>query len=389
MAVSAVQGYKPDMIYLDFAATTPMAPTVLEKMKFVMAEDYGNPSSPHGMGLRAEKIVERTRRELLQVMGLEKTHQCVFTSGGSEGNSQVLQTLLTEGKQGGNIVLSAVEHNSIRSFLPRLRQAGIQVREVLPRKDGELKTADVLDCMDPETRLVSIMAVNNESGLQFNVNVIANTLKKKFPRVRIHSDFVQGFMKIPMDLRKLDLITIAAHKIYGPKGVGAVVVRTGQVLSALIVGSQERGLRGGTQNVPGIAGFGEAIRLLNGKIEDNLIKVRELREVFWKELSKNLPNARMAGGAGNSPYILGITVPGIKSEVLVRMLSEKGIFISAGSACSSRSRFRNNTATVLGLNPDEYLRISFSHTLSERDVVSAAAIISATCTEFRLMTGKR
>lgn len=376
------------MIYLDFAATTPVSAPVQDRMAAVLAENFGNPSSPHLPGIVAAKIVEAARREILQSIGLENSHRLVFTSGGSEGNSQVFQSLLGDEERGGNVVVSAVEHNSIRSMLSRLNRVGIEVRKVTPGPDGTLAPETVLARTDNETRLVSIMAVNNETGFIFDIATIAGALKKQFPRVRIHSDFVQGFMKIPATLREIDYITVAAHKIYGPKGVGAMIYRSNLPLPALIGGSQEGGLRGGTHNVPGISGFGEAVLLLAGNLEENLVQVSRLRGIFLKEILKHLPVTQVAESKNNSPYILGLTVPGIKSEVIVRMLSEKGIFISAGSACSSKSKLRNHTAETLGLVPDSYLRISFSHYLDVPAVKTAAEAIADTCTEFLKMMGK-
>ncbi|NOY24131.1 MAG: cysteine desulfurase [Acidobacteria bacterium] len=376
------------MIYLDFAATTPVSAPVRERMTAVLTENFGNPSSPHLPGIEAAKIVEAARSEILQSIGLENSHRLIFTSGGSEGNSQVFQSLLSAEDRSGNVVVSAVEHNSVRSILPRLERAGIEVRKVHPGLDGTLAPEAVLARTDSETRLVSIMAVNNEIGFVFDIATIAGALKKQFPRVRVHTDFVHGFMKIPATLREIDFITVAAHKIYGPKGVGALALRSNRPIAALVGGSQEGGLRGGTHNVPGIAGFGEAVRILSKTVEENLGQVSRLRGIFLEEITNSLPAVQVVEGKNNSPYILGLTVPGIKSEVIVRMLSEKGIFISAGSACSSKSKLRNHTAEVLGLNPDEYLRISFSHTLTPAAVETAAQTIAATCAEFLKMMGK-
>lgn len=376
------------MVYLDFAATTPVSAPVREKMAEVLVKDFGNPSSPHAPGLNAARIVEDARNTLLQATGLENTHRCIFTSGGSEGNSQVLHSLLSAQDRGGNIVVSAVEHNSIRSMLPRLSRLGIEVREIVPAADGILSPDVVLARTDSDTRLVSVMTVNNETGFVFDIAFISREIRNRYPRTKFHTDHVQGLMKIPVNTGKVDFITVSAHKIYGPKGVGVLFIKKNQSLSTLIGGSQEFNLRGGTQNVPGIAGFGEAVRLLSGAVEDNLALVSRLRGVFLEEILKPLPAAQVVEGKHNSPYILGLLVPGIKSEVVVRMLSEKGIFISAGSACSSRVRSHNHTASVLGLNPDEYLRISFSPSLSVDEVKEAAHAIVATCTEFLHLMGK-
>ncbi len=371
---------------MDFTATTPLAPEVIEEMVRVMAMVPGNPSSPHRLGLRAAEIVEQAREAILKESGLSDTHRLIFTSGGSEGNSMVMHALPAS-PDNTNLVTTPFEHNSIRVFLPRMESAGADVREIQPDQSGNIVPEKVLESVDRNTRLVSIMAVNNETGFIFNIPEIAKAIRRHFPQTRIHTDYVQGFMKIPMVLDDVDFVSLSAHKIHGPKGTGALIIRKELSLPFIIGGSHEYGLRGGTQNVPGIAGFGEAVRLLKGKVSDNLQEVSLLRSSFLKVISEKLNRAMAVEGSDNSPYILGLTVPGIKSEVVVRMLSKKGIFISAGSACSSKSRNHNRTAQALGLNPDEYLRISFSPWLAMEEVETAANTIAATCNEFLQLMG--
>ena len=313
-------------------------------------------------------------------------HNLIFTSGVSEGNSTVFHALISS-SEGSNIVTTPFEHNSIRVFLPLLERAGVEVREIQPDLSGNIDAEQILKSVDRNTRLVSIMAVNNETGFIFDIPGIAKAVRQHFPQTRIHTDYVQGFMKIPMALNDVDFVSVSAHKIHGPKGTGALIIRKGLKLPFIIGGSHEYGIRGGTHNVAGIAGFSEATKLLHGKVTDNLEQVSSLRSSFLDVIMEKLSIASAIEGSTNSPYIMGLNVPGIKSEVLVRMLSEKGIFISAGSACSSRSKNHNRTVQALGLNPDEYLRISFSPWLNKEEVEAAAYTIATTCKEFLQMMG--
>ncbi len=371
---------------MDFTATTPLAPGVIEEMVRILAMVPGNPSSPHELGLQATRVVEDARETILEESGLTDTHRLIFTSGGSEGNSTVLHAL-TSSSDGTNIVTTPFEHNSIRVFFPLLERAGVEVREIQPDQSGIIEPERLLKSVDRNTRLVSIMAVNNETGFIFDIPGIAKTVRQHFPQARIHTDYVQGFMKIPIALGDVDFVSVSAHKIHGPKGTGALIIRRGLGLPFIIGGSHEYGLRGGTHNVAGIAGFGEAVRLLKGEVSDNARHVSSLRSLFLDVILEYLPHATVIEGSTNSPYILGLTVPGIKSEVVVRMLSGKGIFISAGSACSSRSSNHNRTVQALGLKPDEFLRISLSPWLNGEEVEAAAHTIAATCTEFLEMMG--
>jgi len=371
---------------MDFTATTPLAPAVIEEMLRILASVPGNPSSPHELGLQAAGVVEDARETVLRESGLTDGHDLIFTSGGSEGNSTVFHALISS-SESSNIVTTPFEHNSIGVFLPLLERAGVEVREIQPDQSGSIEPEQVLKSVDRNTRLISIMAVNNETGFIFDIPGIAKTVRQHFPQARIHTDYVQGFMKIPMALNDVDFVSVSAHKIHGPKGTGALIIRKGLKLPFIIGGSHEYGIRGGTHNVAGIAGFSEAAKLLHGKVTDNLEQVSSLRSSFLNVIMEKLSIASVIEGSTNSPYILGLNVPGIKSEVLVRMLSEKGIFISAGSACSSRSKNHNRTVQALGLNPDEYLRISFSPWLKREEVEAAAYTIATTCMEFLKMMG--
>ncbi|BBB33508.1 cysteine desulfurase [Thermotomaculum hydrothermale] len=371
------------MIYLDSTATTVVLKEVADEVYKYLTKDYGNPSSSHKLGIEANKLVEKAREVLLKSLKLENTHLCVFTSGGSEGNTQVLKGVakLFPDK---SIVIGGIEHNSIRTAATDLLIEGKNIKTIEVEKDGKIDIEKLLNLIDKDTKLVSIMKVNNETGIIFNIEEIAKKVKEKNPSCLFHTDFVQGFMKIKADLKHIDFVTISAHKIFAPKGVGALFVKKGINLPSLIAGSQEYGLRGGTHNVAGIAGLKKSVEILKDKVDENFEKTLNLRKAFKDTLANNLEDFEIFEPVDFSPYILGLFAKGIESEVIVRMLSEKGVFISAGSACSAKDKVKSKTILALGLNPDEYLRISLNPVVnSEEDVKTGAKTIADTIKEYR------
>ncbi len=371
------------MIYLDSTATTVVLKEVADEVYRHLTEEFGNPSSAHSLGVRANTLVEEAREILLKSIGLENSHLCVFTSGGSEGNTQVLKGIakLYPGK---SMVIGGIEHNSVRTASTDLLIDGFDVKTVNVEKDGSINIDKLIDLIDKNTKLVSIMTVNNETGIVFPVEKIAKKVKEKNPSCLVHTDYVQGFMKIEIDLKNIDFITVSGHKIFAPKGIGALFIKKGLNLPSLISGSQEYGLRGGTHNVSGIAGLKKAVEILKDKIEENYRKTLDLRGVFKDSLAKNLTGFEIFEPEKFSPYILGLFVKGIKSEVMVRMLSEKGVFVSAGSACSSKETVKSKTIQALGLNPDEYLRISINPVVNSiEEIKKGAEIIAEAIEEYR------
>ncbi len=371
------------MIYLDSTATTIVLKEVADEVYRYLTEEFGNPSSAHSLGVRANTLVEEARSVLLKSIGLENSHLCIFTSGGSEGNTQVLKGIakLYPNK---SMVFGGIEHNSVRTASTDLLIDGFDVKTVNVEKDGSINIDRLLDLIDKNTKLVSIMTVNNETGIVFPVEEIAKRVKEKNPSCLVHTDYVQGFMKVPVVLKHFDFITVSGHKIFAPKGIGALFIKKRLNLPSLISGSQEYGLRGGTHNVSGIAGLKKAAEILKDKIEENYRKTLDLRGIFKKSLAKKLTGFEIFEPEKFSPYILGLFVKGIKSEVMVRMLSEKGVYLSAGSACSSKETVKSRTIQALGLNPDEYLRISINPVVNSReDMEKAATLISETVKEYR------
>ncbi len=371
------------MIYLDSTATTVVIKEVADEVYRFLTESYGNPSSAHKLGIEANTLVEEAREVLLKSLNLQNSHTCIFTSGGSEGNTQVLKGIakLYPDK---NIVIGGIEHNSVRTSATDLLIGGYNVKTIDIEKNGKINEEKLLDLIDKDTRLFSLMKVNNEAGIVFNVEEIAKKVKEKNPSCLVHTDYVQGFMKIKADLKHIDFITVSGHKIFAPKGIGALFIKKGINLPSLIAGSQEFGLRGGTHNVAGIAGLKKAVEMLKDKTDENYEKALTLRKLFVDTLAQHLDNFEVFEPKNFSPYILGVFAKGIESEVIVRMLSDKGVYISAGSACSAKDKVKSKTILALKLNPDEFLRISINPFVnSEQDIKNGAKIIADTIKEYR------
>lgn len=356
-------------IYLDNSATTKPCKATIEKMLEVLTSKYGNPSSLHSKGLEAEQEIELTRGIIAEALGAG-AHEIFFASGGTEANNLAILGAAEANKRKGNkIVTTAVEHSSVFNAAKELEKNGYEVVYLTPNKNGEITVSQLEDAIDEKTVLVSVMCVNNELGSLFPVESLNAVIKRKRSPALLHIDAVQAFGKIPVNVNKLgvDLLSVSAHKIHGPKGVGALYVRRGVKISPrMFGGEQQQKLRPGTEAVPLIAGFGAAVQQL--KLSEQYKEIRRLNELCRRELLKiegieiNSPNTAI-------PHILNISTNAIKSETMLHFLSSKGIFVSSGSACAKGKKSR--VLTEMGLSQrriDTALRISFSRYNTERDV---------------------
>lgn len=351
------------MAYLDNSSTTPVYPNAAKKALEMMTETYGNPSSLHSLGFLAEQEMQKARKILSSLLHTEP-ETIYFTSGGTESNNLALIGACESQKRKGNhVILSAIEHPSVLNVGKKLEELGYEVEYILPKPDGSILPEDVQKACRKDTILISIMMVNNETGAIFPWETFAKKIKKEFPSILLHSDAVQAFGKISISLQKtpLDLLSCSGHKIGAPKGIGALYVRKGVRLKPLsaLGGGQEQGLRSGTENVPGISAFGEAIQCLPS-IEDQTSLYSELSNYLIEKL-KTLPNVRLHLPNTRAPYIVHLSICGIKSETLVHFLASKNIFVSGGSACAKGNR--SHVLTAMGLDNkeiDSSLRISLS-----------------------------
>ena len=372
-------------IYLDNSATTKICPEALKKYVEVSENEFGNPSSLHGMGVNAEKELDATRGEI-RLSVKEKDATVIFTSSGSEANNLAItgRAFSKERyKRGAKIITTDSEHASVFSPIEKLKEMGFKIARI-PTKMGIVDLDALESEMTPDVILVTVMMVNNETGALYDVRAISDIMKAHAPDAYLHVDATQSYLKIPFTMKSLgaDMVTISSHKIEGPKGVGALIVSQKVIkergLSPIIWGGgQEGGLRSGTENVPGIAAFGEAIKigapLTNAHAEKmNALRSRLIEKINTDEI---LSSISITDPKSHAPHILNLTLPSIKSETMLHYLSSLGIYVSSGSACSSNSRSVSSALTAYGRSvaeADSSIRISFSHRNESSDVDALA-----------------
>lgn len=362
-------------VYFDNSATTKMSEEAIEAVASGMREFFGNPSSLHNLGLKSEKKLRECREILAKTINASE-NEIYFNAGGTEGNNLILKGIL---KPGSHYITTPFEHASVLNTTKRLEENGVKVTYLKLDENGRIDLEHLKESITKDTVLVSIMHVNNEIGVIQDIEKIGHIIKENSNRAKFHVDGVQSYTKIPIDVQKMniDFLTVSGHKFHGPKGCGFVYVRKNNNLVPLIEGgSQEFGLRAGTQNIGCIMGLTKAAEISCGNMEENFEKVKEIKARFIEEL-QSIDNVRINSPLSDEflPYILSVSFRGIRGEVLLHFLEESGIYVSTGSACSSKERVRIGGSYVLkalGLNNDEIgggIRFSFSddNTLEEVD----------------------
>ena len=361
-------------IYFDNGATTRVFPEVKEIMVKVLEEEYGNPSSMHRKGLVAEHHLKRTREIIASSMKVEPK-EITFTSGGTESNNlAIIGTALANQRNGKHIITSTIEHASVYNPFFFLEDLGFEVTFIPVDKHGIIRLDLLKEAIRKDTILVSVMAVNNEIGSVMPMEEIGRIIKEANPNTYYHADCVQAYGKMKVFPRKwkIDMVSISGHKIHGPKGSGALYVRKGVKIKAILYGgNQEQALRSGTENVPAIAGLGVAAEKIYENHEEKVAYLKAIKEYF---LDKVMALPDVTNHSGDAPHIASVSFLKVRSEVLLHALEEKGICVSAGSACSSNKPAVSGTLKGIGLKREEYestLRFTFScyNTKEEVDYV--------------------
>ncbi len=375
------------MHYLDYAATTPVSLEVAKAMMAVLTEDFGNPSAQYSLGRKAKDLTDRSRGVIAKALGA-KPEQIFFTSCGTEGDNWAIRAALHQNRRvGKHIVTTAVEHGAVLQCVKQLEQEGYTATYVKPDREGRIPAEAVLEAVREDTAVVSVMLVNNETGAVFPVAEIAAGLKNS-PTL-LHTDAVQGFLKIPFTAKSLgaDYITLSAHKIGGPKGIGALYVggRAKNTLPLLFGGGQESGLRPGTEATAQIAGFARAAELRLERQEEITAHLAACRDYAREKLSA-IPDLCFVGPA-DAPHILSVSLPGYPSQNIVGELDGKGIYISAGSACHRGKA--SHVLTAMGLDKRTAagtVRVSFGPETEFADIDALAkALLEHKSTRFPML----
>ena len=356
--------------YLDNAATTCPFPQVRDIMMETMENEYGNPSSLHMKGVNAEQYVKQARKVIAKALKVTEK-EIIFTSGGTESNNQALiGAAMANHRKGKHIITTKIEHASVHNPLLFLESLGYKISFVSVDKNGHVDMDELLQLMDDETSIVSIMHVNNEIGAVEDIEAIGKAIKEKDASVLFHVDAIQSFGKFRISPKKcnIDLMSVSGHKIHGPKGIGFLYIKDKTKINPYIYGGgQQKGMRSGTENVPGIAGLGKAVELIHENHEEKINKLYELKQYFVEQVEM-LPDVHVNGCADmdirqTAPHVVSVTTKGVRSEVLLHALEDKGIYVSSGSACSSNHPALSGTLQAIGLPKDEVestIRFSFS-----------------------------
>ncbi|MFL3050176.1 MAG: cysteine desulfurase family protein [Candidatus Neomarinimicrobiota bacterium] len=360
------------MIYLDYSATTPLDKRVSDLMNQVIEEDFGNPSSIHQMGQAARYRIEKARLQVANAINAEAS-EIIFTSSGSEANNLVLWDVIQ--RRGQHVIISSIEHPSVFETVNALKSLGLSVSEIGVDRFGRVRVDDIENKIKNETALVAIMTANNETGTIQPINDVAALCREK--RVHFHTDAVQALGKIKVDLIEnyASTATFSAHKIYGPKGSGALYIRKGKKLHPLVYGGgQEKSLRAGTENVPGIAGFGLACELVAENIKGHSNRVENLRDMMVKRIISEFPSAIINGHPEKHlPGVLSIVLPKIDAQALLIKLDLDGFAVSTGAACSSGTTKPSRSLLAMGLSNEDCqstLRISIGRQTNDFEIES-------------------
>jgi len=377
-------------VYLDNNATTPVAPEVLEGMLPYLKEFYGNPSSMHTFGGQLHRKIEEARFKVAQLIGAE-TEEIIFTSGGTESDNTAIMSAVESLPNKRHIITTRIEHPAVLNFCKHLARKGFRVTFLPVNNYGQLNVDELLKVIDEDTALVSIMYANNEVGVIFPIQEIADILKER--RILFHTDAVQAVGKIPIDLKNLpvDMLSLSGHKLHAAKGVGALYVRKGTRFYPYIIGGhQERGRRAGTENVASIIGLGKACELASKNIDEEVAYLTRLRDKLENALLKSCPDVRINGDIHNRlPNTTNISFEYVEGEAILLRLNEYVICASSGSACTSGSLEPSHVLRAMGVPFTAIhgsIRFSLSRYNTEEEIDKVIEIMPKIINDLRLLS---
>lgn len=355
-------------VYLDNSATTKPTPEVVAAINRASSKNYGNPSSLHRKGLEAERVLSQARRGIASAIGAAP-EEILFTSGGTESNNLAIIGFLKRARHLNKLIATTkIEHLSVLNVFKKLEADGFEVAFLNVDSSGIVNLDEVKAVLEKDPALLSVMMVNNETGTLQPIAEIAQLLRSSGKKTVFHVDAVQAFGKVPFHVNSLniDLLSISGHKFHGPKGVGALFIKKGVQLEPLFFGgNQEAGLRSGTENLPAILGMNTAAEQTVKSLTEDIAKMRSLKNRLQKEIERNIPDIRINSPteANCAPHILNVSFLGVKSEILLHALEQDGIYVSSGSACSSRKKSFSHVLQAMGRSEaelDSAIRFSFN-----------------------------
>lgn len=361
--------------YLDNSATTRCSQRAKDLMVKILMEDYGNPSSLHLMGMHAENYIKEAKSRIAKTLKADEK-EIIFTSGGTESNNMAIIGGVLANKRGGNhIITTAIEHASVSAPMAYLEELGFRVTYLGVDQDGHISLEELKEAVGDDTILVSLMMVNNEIGALEPVEEAARIIKGKNPNTLVHVDAIQAYGKYHIYPKKMgiDLLSVSGHKIHAPKGTGFLYIKDKTKIKPIIYGGgQQKGMRSGTENVPGVAALGEAAMEIYEDFDAKVAHLYAIRERFIKGLG-DIEGVTVNGRAGKdaAPQIVSVSIEDVRSEVMLHSLEEKGVYVSAGSACSSNKPAVSRTLKGIGLPAkllDSTIRFSFCVNTTEEEI---------------------
>ena len=368
--------------YLDNSATTRVFPEVVELMVKTMSEDYGNPSSMHTKGVEAEQYIKEATKTFAQILKVQEK-EIYYTSGGTESdNWALIGTAMANRRTGNHIIVTAMEHPAVGAVADFLEKQGFAVTRLSVDEQGRIDPEKLRDAVREDTIIVSMMYVNNEIGAVQDIAALSRVVKEKNPKTYVHVDAIQAFGKYHIYPKRMgiDMLSVSSHKLHGPKGVGLLYIDDKvKIVPIIYGGGQQKGMRSGTDNVPGIAGFGLAAKMTYDHLDEKIEKMYALKHRLVDGLTE-IPDVHIHGMSveEGAPHIVSAAFVGVRSEVLLHTLEERGIYVSAGSACSTHKR--NASPTMQAIQAPKTLteatvRFSFSETTTEEEIDYALGVI--------------
>lgn len=370
-------------IYLDNSATTRCFPEVAQLMTKIMCEDYGNPSSMHLKGVEGEKYIRQAKEVIAKNLKVNEK-EIFFTSGGTESdNLALIGCAMANRRRGNHLITTMIEHPAVLQTMQYLENIGFRITYLPVDEYGQIHLEDLERTITKETILVSIMHTNNEIGSLQPIFEAGAVIKRKNPNTLFHVDAVQGYGKFRILPKKMniDLLSVSGHKIHGPKGIGFLYVNEKVKIQPIIFGGgQQKGMRSGTENVPAIAGLAKAIEMIYESLDDEVAKMYQLKEYFISQVSK-IEGIKINGktGTDSAPHVVSVSVRGIRSEVMLHSLEERGIYVSAGSACASNKPQTSATLKAIGVERellDSTIRFSFSVFTTKEEIDYTVRVMS-------------